>query len=130
MYIVGGFDGTRLNDLHRINLENVVPIHEFSCNTLSTYLRIIVINITLRRSTILTPETSNPQEFIDFTKSYSELKALMKKAGGEIRFQKLPPHRWFAFLPKTENYSARTGHTAALVDNKIYLFAGVDAGGV
>lgn len=53
----------------------------------------------------------------------------MKKANGEIRFQKLPVDRWFAFLPKTENYSARTGHTAALIDKKIYLFAGVDAGG-
>ena len=45
-------------------------------------------------------------------------------------FQKLPANRWFAFLPKTENFSARTGHTAAVVNNQIFLFSGVDAEGV
>jgi len=44
-------------------------------------------------------------------------------------FNKLPSNRWFAFLPRLENYSARTGHNVAVLDNNIYLFGGVDSEG-
>lgn len=48
----------------------------------------------------------------------------------ETAFGKLPTFRWFAFFPKTENYSVRTGHTAALINKKIYLYGGVGSDGV
>jgi len=72
---------------------------------------------------------------VSVSKSYQEFQALIGQLDIQSHrhvsdFQKLPANRWFAFLPKTENYSARTGHTAAVVNEQIFLFAGVDAEGV
>ena len=79
-------------------------------------------------------ESSSKQDSVSISKSYSEFILALEKTTHqnlqEVDFKKLPIYRWFAFLPKSENFTARTGHTAALLNKKIYLFSGVDDGGV
>ena len=80
-------------------------------------------------------QNKNNNEFVSVSKSDQEFQAIIGQLPLQAQrniadFQKLPANRWFAFLPKTENFSARTGHTAAVVNNQIFLFSGVDAEGV
>lgn len=79
MYIVGGFDGARKNDMYRISLQDQSPEDDLETNPLA--------------------ETKDMEEEL---LSWREIK----------------------FTGKT--YSARTGHTAVLICNKIYVFGGTD----
>ena len=79
MYIVGGFDGARKNDIYRISLQDQSPEDDLETNPLAV--------------------TKEIQEEL---LSWKEIK----------------------FSGKT--YSARTGHTAVQIGNKIYVFGGTD----
>lgn len=79
MYIVGGYDGSRKNDMYKISLQEESPEDDLETNPLA--------------------EMNQIEEDL---LSWKEIK----------------------FNGKT--YSARTGHTAVLINNKIYVFGGTD----